>query len=378
MKKIYISTAAIFAAAAALVTQSFAATPSITVKSDKSDIVYTYTSSDGSTEALADASKLFDGFNDAAEEYTSAVLTITSESDDSDNVEVALRLSTDKTDLEYSVLDYYDFRITDENDKIIYDSDNTDPTAPDIAVKDISFGIFNTESGSETKKFLVEYKIDEMSSANIDEETLEALKVSFVSQIMNSDNAEADYSVTITSEIPEIPQVVEAASDSAPSDDASEGGEGNSEAKVIDYKAICGTDLSAGRYTVTGKGTLKIEGADGTEKSTTVIKDDTVPDIEGVKKAIVTITDGDVITALPLEGDEKPSIRFEKLDLAADTATAAPTAEPARETSTPEPRKSNPRTGDENSTAGVLAGIMFTAGVAICVLEVIKRKKTQG
>ncbi|MCH5213296.1 MAG: hypothetical protein J1G06_09785 [Oscillospiraceae bacterium] len=379
MKKIYISMAAVFAAAAACVTQSFAAAPSITVKSDKSDVAYTYKSSNDSAEASADASKLFDSFNGVSvEDYTSAALTITSESDDLDNIEVVLRFSTDKTDMEYSVLDYYDFKITDENGDIIYDSDDTDPTEPDASEKDISFGVFNTESASDTKKFIVDYKIDETSSANIDEEDLEALNISVISQIVSDVETEADYSVTITAETPEIIEVVAAASDS------SDGSEDDTESTVIEYQATCGVDLSAGRYTVTGKGILTIAGADGAQKSVTVIKDDTVPDIEGVTKAIVTITDGDKITALPLDGEEKPSVKFVKTsleeaaqELAASEATEAPTETPAP-VRTPEPRKSNPRTGEESAQAVVLCSVMFTAAAAICILEVIKRKKTRG
>ena len=395
MKKIYTSTAAVFIAAVAYATQSLAAAPSITVKSDKSDVTYTYTSSSGSAEASADASKLFDSFNDATvEDYVSANLTITSESNDSDNVEVALRFSTDKTDMEYSVLDYYDFRITDENGDVIYDSDNTDPTAPDASEKDVSFGIFNTESASDTKKFTVEYKIDETSSDNIDDKALDTLTVNVISQAVSDSDTEADYSVTITAETPEIPEIVEAATDKDEPNETPDGDgkkDEDSDVKEIEYQATCGKDLSPGRYTVTGKGIVKIEDSEGKEKSKTTIKDSTVSaDIEGVPMSLVVLAEGDVITVEPLPGDEKPSIKFEKTNTGVAPASASSRPTPANDdrstqvpqssaanqrAATPEPRKSNPRTGDDSVQTAVISSMMLTAAAAIGILEVIKRKK---
>lgn len=408
MRKIYISTAAAFLAASVGMVSVFAAAgSSITVKSDKSEVSYTYKADDGN-EAKADASKLFGGFRGVSkDEYSSESFTITSKTQNGTNVDVFLVVEAENTDEVYSPLDYYSFVITAADGDVIYDSAEEEMTDPAAVSKEIPFGRFNTQFTTDTKKYTVDYKINGDIAAKLDEETISGISVSIVSRAIPAEKTAADtgeeasegteaeadptYTVEVKAENePENPEEVVAAATTAAA--AEEYELEATETESAEIKKVCGVDIPAGRYLVSGNGIVTIESATGELKGEATLTDGTVEGVEGVEVAVATITEGDIITAIPLPGQEKPAIKFEKANTGTQaTATAASqgsngssgrtssAAGAARATAAPSPAsaaaKSNPKTGEDSPAIAWLCGLMAAAAVGIGALELIKRKK---
>ena len=404
MKKIYMSVAGVILAASVGAAGVFAAGgSSITVRSDRSEVSYTYKAGDGN-EAKADASKLFDGFRGVGtDEYKTENLTITSKTQNGSNIEIALVIETENTVEEYSPLDYYSFVVTADNGDVIYDDASEEPSDVSASSKEIPFGRFNTQFTTDTKTYAVEYKINSEIAGKVDEETLSGLSVSIVSRIVPAEKDEAaptkeqtgavaerdedpTYTVSVEAEEPE--EVVSAAA--SPAAAAEEYEIDGKDTTANEVKKVCGKDIPAGRYLVSGNGVVVIESAAGELKGETTLTDGTIPGVEGVDAAIATITEGDVITARPLPGQEKPAIKFEKANTSPQaTATSAAsaasassnrgsaakaTAAPAKKTAA---AKSNPKTGEDSPEIIWLCTMMAAAAAVIGILEIIKRKKVK-
>ncbi len=379
MKKIYLSTASVLVTASALVTQALAAAPSISVSTDKSNVSYTYTAVNGD-ETVADAAKLFGDFAEVSDtEYSSENLTITSESADGNKVEVLLRLDAEKTDYTYSVLDYYTFVIADGDGNVIYDGEAEAAADAQASEKEISFGVFNSEEAAETRTYTVDYKLNPEVVSALDGAAAN-LKVSIASRVVD-DVEEPDYKVSVTARTPEpdteVAEAVDAVTDTA-STAAPEVTSTPEAIEINEISKVCGKDIPAGRYMVSGNGIVKIETPDGDIKDI-VITDGTIEGVEGVDKALATINNGDIITASPLKGMDQPAIRFERTDVSAETtgtrtgtSAAASTVPSGRPTVAP---KNNPKTGEGSSETVALCGIMAVCAAVIGVLEIIKRKK---
>ena len=395
MKKIYVSTAAAVMAVAVSMVSVFAAVgSSITVKTDKSEVSYTYKAGDNN-EAKADASKLFGNFRNASkDDFTTENFTITSKTQNGSNIEVALLVEAAAVSEDYSPLDYYSFVITAENGDVLYDSAAESASDVSATSKEIPFGKFNTQYTTDTKKFAVDYKINNDVAAKIDEETLAGVTVSVVSHIVKAEPAATDapaaeaddYTVEVAASDPE--EVVAAASTAtaAPAAAASPTPEA---VEVNEVKKVCGKDMTAGRYLVSGNGIVRIEGADGSLKSETTVTDGSNSGVDGVGAFVASIVDGDIITAAPLPGKEKPLVKFEKTNSptspasasvaasntnanstkAAAKATAAPTAKPKTAS------KSNPKTGEDSAEIAWICSLMAAMAAGVVGLEIVKRKK---
>ena len=397
MKKIYVSTAAVVMAVAVSMVSVFAAVgSSITVKTDKSEVSYTYKAGDNN-EAKADASKLFGNFRNASkDDFTTENFTITSKTQNGSNIEVALLVEAAAVSEDYSPLDYYSFVITAENGDVLYDSAAEGASDVSATSKEIPFGKFNTQYTTDTKKFAVDYKINNDVAAKIDEETLAGVTVSVVSHIVKAEPAATDapaaeaddYTVEVAASDPE--EVVAAASTAtaAPAAAASPTPEA---IEVNEVKKVCGKDMTAGRYLVSGNGIVRIQGADGTLKSETTVTDGS-SGVDGVGAFVASIVDGDVITASPLPGKDKPSVKFEKTNSptsptaanaaaananskvnatkATAKATAAPTAKPKTAAA-----KANPKTGEDSAEIAWICGLMAAMAAGVVGLEIVKRKK---
>lgn len=131
-----------------------------------------------------------------------------------------------------------------------------------------------------------------------------------------------------------------------------------------EIKKICGKDIPAGRFLVTGNGGLKITSANGGVKETLVISENPVSG-KSVKQQVVILAEGDVLTIVPLDGDEKARLKFNKITTETATNTAAPV-------STIAPVKANPKTGDNG--IGIAIGVAVLAVLAFAGLEVLKHK----
>lgn len=400
MRKIYVSTAAAVMAAAVSIVSVFAAVgSSITVKTDKSEVSYTYKAGDNN-EAKADASKLFGNFRNASkDDFSTESFTITSKTQNGSNIEVALLVETKNVAEDYSPLDYYSFVVTADNGDVLYDSAAESASDVTATSREIPFGKFNTHYTTDTKKFTVDYKINSDVAAKIDEDTLAGVTVSVASHIVKAEPAatdapaaeEEEYTVEVAASDPD--EVVAAASTATVPPAAAVTPSPAPEAiEANGVKKVCGKDMTAGRYLVSGNGIVRIEGADGSLKSETTVTDGSNNGVDGVGAFVASIVDGDVITASPLPGKDKPSVKFEKTNSptspasanvaasnsntdknaakATTKATAAPTAKPKTTAA-----KSNPKTGEDSAEIAWICGLMAAMAAGVVALEIVKRKK---
>ena len=382
------------AAAVSMVSVFAAVGSSITVKTDKSEVSYTYKAGDNN-EAKADASKLFGNFrNVSKDDFSKESFTITSKTQNGSNIEVALLVETKNVAEDYSPLDYYSFVVTADNGDVLYDSAAEPASDVTATSKEIPFGRFNTHYTTDTKKFAVDYKINRDVAAKIDEDTLAGVTVSVVSHIVKAEPAatdapaaeDADYTVEVAASEPD--EVVAAAS-TATAPPAAAASPAPEAIEANGVKKVCGKDITAGRYLVSGNGIVRIEGADGTLKSETTVTDGSNSGVDGVGAFVASIVDGDVITASPLPGKDKPSVKFEKTNSptsantaasktntnanavkAAAKATAAPTAKPKTAAA-----KANPKTGEDSAEIAWICGLMAAMAAGVVGLEIVKRKK---
>lgn len=127
---------------------------------------------------------------------------------------------------------------------------------------------------------------------------------------------------------------------------------------------VCGDDIPPGRFSVTGNGKLRILSSAGGVKNEYVISEN--PSSSAETKTVVTVLEsGDVLSITPLDGTEKASLKFNKVKGESSENTVSPKS-PGQDS------KSNPKTGDDN--IGVVVGIMFSAGIALVLLQTLKRK----
>lgn len=374
LKRVFISAVMACVTASMCTVQAWAAEPSITIRSEDLENSYVFVADNG--EITAEAEHVFDNFEDmlvgiCKKKNVSIAVDNKSESD----VELVMQVSVE--DNAAATVDYYDFKVTDPTGNIVYDSDSSAAAADGVSVKEISFGTF--VSGNTTKEYTVEYKLDEAAYNTYGSNGAKNVYVSFISRA----DENADYSIemvgkTVVDQIPEEPEAetvvasAETASSAAPSATPE-----TVEAKEAITK-VCGKDMSPGRYVVTGNGIVKVTDKDGKEEEVTVT-DGSIAGIDGVKTCLVTLTEGATVSVLPLEGQDKPSVKFEKANTAATVApTSSATVQPVRVTNAPAaPQKTNPKTGE--STATVIACmLMVMAAFGVGVLEYLKRKKLKG
>lgn len=139
----------------------------------------------------------------------------------------------------------------------------------------------------------------------------------------------------------------------------------NSEEKVTQIKKVCGVDIPAGRFVVTGNGHLLVTSVTGVVVRDVIIAEK--PETgKSLDTAAVLLEKGDTIIITPLDGEEKARLKFSKAETEEATSTPTP-AEP-----TEEPQKANPKTGD--GSMGVLIGVAVFAVLAFAALELMKRR----
>ena len=382
MKKIYIGALAAAAAVSMNAGSVMAADPTIAVNLGTENITYSYTLSDEVYENSV--KELFTVLDDAAvDETVESELDITSES--AESVEIGLRLAVDEADenSEYSVLDYYTFKITDPDGNVVYDSAEEDLTEAGALEKDIPLGTYNTGLAEDTRTYKLEIGVNEAVAETVSAE--EAGEIDILVTAVGEPAAaatEAPAAATLkpkfelaasATEAPnstQTPAVTEAP-DATPAPTEAAG-------ETKERKIICGEDIEPGRYTVTGNANVKITTADGELISETTVTDGTDPDIKGVPQFITTLEKGNVITITPISDDIKAAVNFERTNSGSSTRSAAAAASTSNSTAAPKSSsKTNPKTGDPSSTTLLLGSAMGVSAAAAGSLEILKRKKNK-
>ena len=142
--------------------------------------------------------------------------------------------------------------------------------------------------------------------------------------------------------------------------------DGTTNATVTEIKKVCGVDIPAGRFSITGSGKLVVTSSTGAKKSESVVSETPVAG-QSVKTAVVLLEDKDVLTITPLAGQEKARLKFNKVTTENITSTPTPVK-------SANDNKTNPKTGDNG--IGIVVGVAALAVLAFVALEVLKRKNS--
>ena len=390
VKKILLEAIALLSAVTVTGSVCFAASPSVKFEMGSKNISYLY-NADSDEETVTEANKLFDLSSLKAGKTKSDELKITSVSKSNGKIAVSLRLEIEQADPEAqaSVLDYYDFIITDSKGETIYSSAETQPSEIDALEKEIPLGVFNTQFTTDTKTYNIEYGINENTAALVEAVKAKTLKIKTVTAKADEEqlatevpeeNAEPTLKPKFELETGTNPTAQPSASP-APSETADPNASEEPKEKK-EVKKVCGKDIDPGRYIVSGNGIVKITGEDGKLKSETTVTDGKQTDVKGTEGFITNLDKGDVITVVPLEGMEKATVAFEKTNTSsANKNTVSNTAGKTTNTlnttvpNTKVSTKTNPKTGDIGLTLGVLSAFMGVSAASFAGLGILKKKK---
>lgn len=343
LKKIYLALVAALMAAV-IPMQAMADTPQLTAKNDNGEVAVSITNSittKNADEILPGITECIDG----------AEQTITLKADAGAVASLRLVLPQ-KTTETTTPLNNYNVVITDAEGEIVYDSDKAAAAKLNDVYKELTLG--EIETGAE-KTFTVTYKIID-PQIDVSMVTVElAAKTNVVPTPKPAATLKPKF------DFDSLEKQDEFIFDFA---DEFGGGTTDSVNKSNEITKVCGEDIPAGRFSVTGNGKLKISSAAGSVKSESVVSETPVAG-KSVKTAVVLLEDGDVLSITPIEGDEKARLKFNKVTTAATTATATP----VKPTAAP---KTNPKTGD--GSVGIVVGVALIAVLAVGALEYMKRK----
>lgn len=388
MKKLLCSIAAI-AAAVCMSVSVMAAASNVSVKNNvtgSKPVAYTY-DSEKSGEIVKSIKTLMTKLSDLPKQASVVqTLTVTSESAGNKPVNFKLRLSipdnassTAKPEAvktpspdEYSALDYYNIQITDTKGNVIYSYEEDAEDEQQKNYKDIPLGVLNTSGSSENKIFNITLSVNKELDKSSIASKAEKLDWSIVSDtyIDEPANTEAPQ-VTVTAS-PEVKATEE------PSPSAKEDKNGVITLSKGDY--ICGKDIDAGRYTMTGNGKVHVYTSENVLKTTVALKDKDDKSANGVDEYVINLQEGEKIV---VESDTK----FTPYTASKATATPKASSSPkptatakanTKATATPKASasnsKNNPKTGDSTPIIGVSAlGIIALGAFAFIVIK--KRKE---
>ena len=290
-------------------------------------------------------------------------LTISSESAEGDPVEFKLRLSMpEKTSNdvkpealktpspdEYSALNYYNIKVTDSNNKLIYSYANDDSKTDNSTYKDIPLGTMNSSANTENKIINVTVSVNK------------SLKNSDAAQYAEKLEKETTAPTTeVTAKETTNPSVKE---------------DKNGVVTLAQGEYICGEDIDPGRYTMTGNGKVHVYTENGELKSTIALKDKN-SSANGVEEYLINLTNGEKIkvesetkfTPYTATATAKP-----KATSTASSSTKATTKPTATPKTTAKPSKNNPKTGD-NTPIVALVSVGILAAGAFVFIEIKKRK----
>lgn len=344
LKKIYLALVAALIAAV-IPMQVMANTPHLTAKNDNGEVTVPIASG----IITRNADEILPGITECLDEVTQ---TITLKA--SSGVITSLRLVIPKEDAgEDSPLNNYDIVIKDADENEVYNSATAAKAKANEFYKEMRLGELLT---GEEKTYSVTYKLIDPRK-----------DVSMVTVELTSKANVTPTPTPVATLKPKFDfESLEKQSEfifdfSGESKDGETTGASDT---VSEIKKVCGTDIPAGRFSVTGNGKLKISSATGSVKSESVVSETPVAG-KSVKTAVVLLENGDVLSITPLEGDEKARLKFNKVTTAATTATATP-VKPT------DAAKTNPKTGDGN--VGIVIGVALVALLAVGMLEYMKRK----
>ena len=353
LKKLYlVLVAAIIALAVPVV--SLAKTPQLTVSNGTNEVKLDI----ASDISKVSANEIFAGITDCTDEVTTE-LTITAE----EAAIVSLRLEVSEVPSEgENPLDNYNMTVSDDAGNVIYNTANNGKDAD--TYRDIQLGMIDA---GQSKKYTVKYELinDSVNMSLLSAQV--AVKSNAPSPTLAPTQKPVSTPIPVATPFPfdslENPESTGFVID-FDTENVTENTD-NPKETVKEVKKVCGKDIPAGRYTVSGHGILKITSANGSEKSVSVISE-TPEEGKSQKESVVFIEDGDILNITPLDGQEKARLKFDKVATTDAAGAVVPKATQA-------PQKTNPKTGD--ASVAFLIIVASLAILAFASLEVIKRRK---
>lgn len=343
---------------------TFAAVSTVTIENDDTDlkpITYTY-NSDKQEETVKSIKPLMTELSKlSVREKITQTIAIKSESAGKRNVSIKLRLSLPTkaaevlTQSEKDTLACYNINVTDSEGELVYSEDNGEYKNGN---RDIPLGVFNKLSDTDSKTYDITVSVNkELDTASV-KNAAEKLDWSIVSDVY----------IPVDEVTPKPTAMVTVVPTTVPSSSVVENKNGVMTLSAGEY--VCGKDIPAGRYVMSGSGKVRVYSADGEVKSTVALKAKG-ENVNGVEEYIVNLLDGEKLSA-----DAGITLKPHAANV---TASPKPTKTPsaAKATATPKAgttNKSNPKTGDAAPIALVFAvGLMSIA--AVVFIEIRKRNQ---
>lgn len=314
-------------------------------------------------------------------------LTISSESAEGNPVDFKLRLSmpqktssdvkpealkTPSPD-EYNALNYYNIKVTDSNNKLIYSYTNDESKTENSTYKDIPLGTMNSSADTESKIINVTVSVNKSLKNSDSAQYAKDLDWSIVSTVKKVEATEAPKATEEAATETVAPTV-----ETAPKETNSTVKEDKNGVVILPQgEYVCGEDIDAGRYTMTGNGKVHVYTENGELKSTIALKDKN-SSANGVEEYLINLLDGEKIkvesetkfTPYTASTTAKPKATSTPKASSSTKATTKPTSTPK---TTSKPSKNNPKTGD-NTPIVALVSIGVLAAGAFAFIEIKKRK----
>ena len=211
-------------------------------------------------------------------------LTISSESAEGDPVDFKLRLSMSEkmsNDVkpealkspspdEYNALNYYNIKVTDSNNKLIYSYANDDSKTDNGTYKDIPLGTMNSSANTENKIINVTVSVNKSLKNSDAAQYAEKLDWSIVSSVKKTETAETPKATEEVAKETTAPTTEVTAKETT---NPSVKEDKNGVVTLAQGEYICGEDIDPGRYTMTGNGKVHVYTENGELKSTIALKD---------------------------------------------------------------------------------------------------------
>ena len=329
---------------------------------------------------------------DDLEKHDSVVQTLTISSEDAykSGIDVSLRMALHKDESSvkpeqqktpseegYSSLYYYNLKITDAEGTLIYSYE--DDKVEKAEYRDIPLGVMNSDGKNENKIFNLTISIND----KLNNEEVKAYAENMDWEIVTVPHMEAEATPVQEQELPVVsaPEKTAEPEEAEPETATPEPEKKEQEEKILKKgEYLCGKDIDAGRYTMTGEGKVHVYTSEGILKSTVALKKADDESANGVAEYVINFAEGEKIVV----DSEIKLTPYAAKATQNPKSTTAPTNKKTNNSSTDNSKnnqssttqqnsKTNPKTGD-NAPIWIVSILGVLAVGAVVFIELKKRK----
>ena len=370
---------------------ALAASSSILIKNNDPDTEPVKNTYNAGEEFVQKINSLMTKLDDL-EKHDSVVQTLTISSEDAykSGIDVSLRMALHKdessvkpeqqktpSEEEYSSLYYYNLKITDAEGTLIYSYE--DDKVEKAEYRDISLGVMNSDGKNENKIFNLTISIND----KLNNEEVKAYAENMDWEIVTVPHMEAGAAPVQEQELPVVsaPEKTAEPEEAEPETATPEPEKKEQEEKILKKgEYLCGKDIDAGRYTMTGEGKVHVYTSEGILKSTVALKKADDESANGVAEYVINFADGEKI----IVDSEIKLTPYAAKATQNPKSTTAPTNKKTNNSSTDNSKnnqssttqqnsKTNPKTGD-NAPIWIVSILGVLAVGAVVFIELKKRK----